>query len=195
MQLHNLLLTLFLAACMVAGIGAAEESDDGEAALKDCSKELKAKENCLQNNLLACTAECTTTNVTIDGVADDLNTCKQETNEFCSIAECCAICFGETQAALTCQFTYTNGTTICDTECACDDVPGWADADDYSCAWYDAEPAERCALFGDSNAHDGHTANTACCSCKLQIASGAFSMQVSALVATMVGAFVTLMIM
>jgi hypothetical protein len=143
---------------------------------------------------LSCGISCASTNKTIDG---DINvdTCKQETLEDCSIAECCPSCFGETQAALTCQFTYTNGTSICDTECACDDVPNWVDSDDYACSWYAEDPADRCVKFGNSNENDDFVANTACCACKLLVPSGAAA-PATALFAAVVGAVaVTCMMM
>lgn len=121
-------------------------------------------------------------------------TCNQETLEDCEIADCCPICFGETQAALTCQFTLTNGTSLCDTTCQCDDVVDWEDADGFNCAWYGEVPEDRCPKFGDANTNDGEIANTACCACKLLVPSGAAA-NIGSLLAVVVGAMVSFLMM
>jgi hypothetical protein len=51
---------------------------------------------------------------------------------------------------------------------SCTDVSGWYDADgpDYDCDWYaGGYPDDYCATCGHDYSNQGHTANSACCSC------------------------------
>jgi len=138
--------------------------------LESCAKQLEAMQVCLQDHLLICGQDCVFKSTIIENATEA--TCADETTQYCSVADCCPQCFGETQAALTCQYTYTDETEICDTKCACEDTPGFMDADDYDCEWYAADAEERCSKFGDKSENSaGETGNVACCACKVQVSS------------------------